>query len=117
VSPGKVTATYSSQEGAAKFRRIRMSLRREIRSHACLYSILLMLVLAVVASPLAAQVQTTPKWDIFGGYQWTHPGGHVPDPNNPNATEGIVAPDLGQGAGAALRSEERRVGKECRSRW
>ena len=79
-----------------------MSLRREIRSHACLYSILLMLVLAVVASPLAAQDQTTPKWDIFGGYQWTHPGGHVPDPNNPNATEGIVAPDLGQGAGAAL---------------
>ena len=61
-----------------------------------------MLVLAIVASPLAAQDQTTPKWDLFGGYQWTHPGAHVPDPNNPNATQGIVAPDLGQGAGAAL---------------
>ena len=26
-------------------------------------------------------------------------------------------PDTGDGAGILLRSEERRVGKECRSRW
>jgi hypothetical protein len=61
-----------------------------------------MLVVAVVASPLVAQDQTTPKWDLFGGYQWTYPGGHVPDPANPSDQQGIQPPALGQGAGAAL---------------
>ena len=78
-----------------------MSLRREIRSRGW-PGLLLMLVVAVVASPLVAQDQTTPKWDLFGGYQWTYPGGHVPDPANPSDQQGIQPPALGQGAGAAL---------------
>ena len=77
-----------------------MSLCREIRSPAWLSGIFLMLAVALATSPLAAQDQTTPKWDIFGGYQWTHPGGHVPNPND--SSQGVQPPDLGKGAGAAL---------------
>src|SRR5580704_6938920 len=78
-----------------------MSLRRVVRSRVWLFSILLMLVLAVVASPAMAQDQTTPKWDLFGGYQWMHPGGHVPNALVPGGPS-LTPPDLGQGAGAAL---------------
>ena len=62
-------------------------------------SILLGVSLAAVS--LFAQDQTTPKWDIFGGYQWTHPGGHVPNPFVPGGPS-IQPPDMGKGAGAAL---------------
>ena len=79
-----------------------MSLCREVRSHAWLSGFLFLVVLAVGAIPLVAQDETTPKWDLFLGYQWTYPGGHVPDANNPNATVGIKPPDLGQGAGGAI---------------
>jgi outer membrane protein OmpA-like peptidoglycan-associated protein len=50
-----------------------------------------------------AQSESYPKWDLFAGYQWLHPGGTVPgaysDPNNPSR---YTIPDLPKGAGAAL---------------
>src|SRR5208283_3036087 len=49
-----------------------------------------------------AQDQTSPKWDLFGGYQWTYPGGNVPDPSNPGSANGIRPPSLGKGGGGAL---------------
>lgn len=61
-----------------------------------------MLLVVLAASPMSAQDQPPPKWDIFVGYQWTHPGGKVPDANNPSNLQGISPPDLGQGAGGAL---------------
>jgi outer membrane protein OmpA-like peptidoglycan-associated protein len=50
-----------------------------------------------------AQSESNPKWDLFVGYQWLHPGGTVPapfgDPNNPTAYK---IPDMAPGFGAAV---------------
>ncbi len=50
-----------------------------------------------------AQSEPTPKWDLFAGYQWLHPGASVPtpfgDPNNPTA---FKVPDMSKGFGTAL---------------
>jgi len=49
-----------------------------------------------------AQEPTTPKWDLFAGYQWLHPGGTVPaafsDPSNPTP---FIIPDMPRGVGFA----------------
>ncbi|MGA7217454.1 MAG: OmpA family protein [Candidatus Sulfotelmatobacter sp.] len=54
-------------------------------------------------SPASAQSDANPKWDLFLGYQWLHPGGSVPaafgDPNNPTP---FVVPDMGKGFGSSL---------------
>jgi len=57
--------------------------------------------LMLIPGFLFAQSDATPKWDLFAGYQWQHPGATVPtgDPNNPTP---FVLPDMAKGAGAAL---------------
>jgi len=61
-----------------------------------------MLGAALFSSPAFAQADATPKWDVFVGYQWLHPGATVPtpfsDPNNPTP---FTVSD-GSGLGAAL---------------
>ena len=56
-----------------------------------------------VVATAAAQSDTTPKWDVFAGYQFLHPGGTVPtpygDPNNPTPYK---LPDLARGFGTAV---------------
>lgn len=62
--------------------------------------------LAVVALLLfavsfaAAQSDENPKWDLFVGYQYSHPGGTIPlgDPNNPTAYK---VPDMFKGFGTS----------------
>jgi outer membrane protein OmpA-like peptidoglycan-associated protein len=60
-------------------------------------------VLTLISSPAFAQSDTTPKYDIFVGYQWLHPGATVPtpggDPNNPGS---FRLPDMAKGLGAAF---------------
>jgi len=48
-----------------------------------------------------AQSDSNPKWDLFAGYQWQHPGATVPlgDPNNPTA---YSLEDMPKGIGTAL---------------
>lgn len=50
-----------------------------------------------------AQTDSNPKWDLFVGYQWLHPGATVPapfgDPNNPIA---FKVPDMAKGFGSAF---------------
>jgi outer membrane protein OmpA-like peptidoglycan-associated protein len=50
-----------------------------------------------------AQSDSNPKYDIFVGYQWLHPGATVPapfgDPNNPTP---FKVPDMSPGFGAAF---------------
>ena len=62
-----------------------------------------LLTLIATAGPASAQSDTTPKWDLFAGYQWLHPGGTVPragsDPSNPTP---FKLPDQEAGGGAAL---------------
>ena len=59
--------------------------------------------LALISSPALAQSDENPKWDLFVGYQWLHPGGTVPaafgDPNNPIP---FNIPDMGKGFGSAV---------------
>ena len=79
----------------------------EIRSFSGAWRVALACALAVfalmlTAGPVSAQSDTTPKWDLFAGYQWLHPGGTVPrafsDPSNPTA---FKLPDEAAGGGAA----------------
>ena len=61
------------------------------------------LTLIATAGTASAQSDTPPKWDLFAGYQWLHPGGTVPraasDPSNPIS---FKLPDEAAGGGAAL---------------
>jgi len=57
----------------------------------------------LISSAAFAQSDTPPKWDLFAGYQYLHPGGTVPestsDPTNPTP---FTLPSMEKGAGAAL---------------
>jgi OmpA family len=59
--------------------------------------------LAMISGSAFAQSDSTPKWDLFVGYQYMHPGINVPapfgDPNNPVA---FKVPDMTKGLGSAL---------------
>jgi outer membrane protein OmpA-like peptidoglycan-associated protein len=58
--------------------------------------------IAFISSPALAQTDATPKWDVFVGYQWLHPGGNVPDPtSDPNNPTPLKLQD-GSGGGGAL---------------
>jgi hypothetical protein len=61
------------------------------------------LALSFTSSPAFAQSDSNPKWDLFVGYQWLHPGGTVPVPfgdfNNPT---GQKVPDMAAGFGSAF---------------
>ena len=63
----------------------------------------LLLSVLLISSPALAQSDTNPRWDLFVGYQWLHPGGTVPapfgDPNNPTP---FKIPDMAKGFGAAF---------------
>jgi outer membrane protein OmpA-like peptidoglycan-associated protein len=65
--------------------------------------LLVVLAVTLISSPALAQSDSNPKWDLFVGYQWLHPGGTVPtpfgDPNNPTP---FKIPDMGKGFGSAL---------------
>jgi hypothetical protein len=56
-----------------------------------------------LVSTAFAQSDANPKWDLFVGYQWLHPGGTVPSPftdfNNPT---GMKVPDMAPGFGSSL---------------
>ena len=77
------------------------SLRRLWRASLAFVSVLF--VVAATVSPMAAQSDSTPKWDLFAGYQWLNPGGTVPlstsDPSNPTP---FKLPSEDKGGGAAL---------------
>src|ERR1700674_626898 len=63
-------------------------------------SVLAVLLISVTA---LAQEESTPKIEIFVGYQWLHPGGTVPSPfHSPSAPVAQKLDDIPQGAGASL---------------
>jgi len=79
-----------------------MSTAQISKSHVVV-GILAMLVVLLVSSPLLAQSDENPKWDLFVGYQYLHPGATVPSPSSdPNNPTPFQMPDLTKGAGAAL---------------
>jgi hypothetical protein len=60
--------------------------------------------LGVLLSPgnALAQDESNPKYDIFAGYQWVHPGGNVPNPNGtPTNPIPSQLPDMARGLGVS----------------
>ncbi len=81
-----------------------MSFHPRIRSVRVLCaSFLLMLTVVLLSAVTLAQDVETPKYEIFAGYQWLHPGGFVPVPfGNYNAPNGMKLPDMPEGFGASF---------------
>jgi outer membrane protein OmpA-like peptidoglycan-associated protein len=67
------------------------------------FAVFVLLAVSLISSPAFAQSDSNPKWDLFVGYQWLHPGATVPapfgDPNNPVP---LKVPDMSKGLGAAF---------------
>jgi hypothetical protein len=64
---------------------------------------LIALAVTLLSSPALAQSDANPKWDLFLGYQWLHPGGNVPTPGDPNTSAvAFEVPDMPKGGGAAV---------------
>lgn len=56
-----------------------------------------------LSSALSAQDDSVPKYDLFLGYQWLHPGGTVPSPlGTPSAPIPFDVPDMNKGLGVAF---------------
>jgi outer membrane protein OmpA-like peptidoglycan-associated protein len=58
----------------------------------------------VLFSPnrLLAQDEETPKYDLFVGYQWLHPGGEAPTPGSQASPTSFAIPDMPKGFGTSL---------------
>ncbi|HEY6770329.1 MAG TPA: OmpA family protein [Candidatus Sulfotelmatobacter sp.] len=80
-----------------------MLLGRSSRTSRAIAGLLFIFSVLFSASPLMAQSDSNPKWDLFAGYQWIHPGGQVPAPfGDPNAPSPYKVQDMGQGFGSSL---------------
>jgi hypothetical protein len=81
-----------------------MSFHPRIRSVRVLCAcFLLMLTVVLLSAVTLAQDVETPKYEVFAGYQWLHPGGFVPVPfGNYNAPNGMKLPDMPEGFGASF---------------
>jgi outer membrane protein OmpA-like peptidoglycan-associated protein len=72
-------------------------------ARAVISSVLLMFVTILVSTSVFAQSDSTPKWDLFVGYQWLHPGITVPAPfGNPQNPTPFKVPAMAKGFGSAL---------------
>jgi len=66
-------------------------------------SCLLMLTVVLLSAVTLAQDVENPKYEIFVGYQWLHPGGSVPSPfASYNAPVAMKLADMPYGVGAAF---------------
>jgi hypothetical protein len=65
--------------------------------------LLAVLSITLISVPAWAQSDENPKWDLFVGYQWLHPGGSVPAAfGDPNAPSPFKIPDMSAGFGGAF---------------
>src|SRR5580698_10307650 len=81
----------------------RMSLCSKFSRRRPLIGLFIILAVSLISFPAFAQSDSNPKWDLFVGYQWLHPGGTVPAPfgdfNNPGSYK---IPDMAQGFGSSF---------------
>ena len=61
-----------------------------------------LLAVALLSASAFAQSDSTPKWDVFGGYQYLSPGGTVPVGSNPNTVTPFKLPGMAKGIGGAV---------------
>jgi len=72
-------------------------------ARAVISTVLLLFATMLVSTPVFAQSDSNPKWDLFVGYQWLHPGITVPAPfGNPSNPTPFKVPDMANGFGSAL---------------
>jgi outer membrane protein OmpA-like peptidoglycan-associated protein len=72
-------------------------------ARAVISTVLLLFATMLVSTPVFAQSDSNPKWDLFVGYQWLHPGITVPAPfGNPSNPTPFKVPDMTKGFGSAL---------------
>jgi outer membrane protein OmpA-like peptidoglycan-associated protein len=80
-----------------------MSFRSNLGKGKVVTGLLVVLAVSLISSSALAQSDSTPKFDVFAGYQWLHPGGTVPapptDPSNPIP---FKIPDMAKGLGGAF---------------
>jgi outer membrane protein OmpA-like peptidoglycan-associated protein len=80
-----------------------MSVCSSISKGRFITGLLAVLVVSLISSMALAQSDSNPKFDVFVGYQWLHPGGSAPTPfgdfNNPIPYD---IPDMGAGFGTAF---------------
>src|SRR5277367_2696604 len=81
-----------------------MSFRPRIRGVRIVFaSFLLMLTVVLLSAATLAQDVETPKYEIFTGYQWLHPGGQVPTPfGDYNSPTPMKLSDMPAGFGASF---------------
>ncbi len=61
------------------------------------------LVVSLISISALAQSDSDPKYDVFVGYQWLHPGGTVPAINgDPTAPNPFQVPDMAKGFGLSF---------------
>ena len=61
------------------------------------------LAVSIISIPALAQSDSNPKYDVFVGYQWLHPGGTVPANNgDPSSPTGFQVPDMAKGLGGSF---------------
>jgi outer membrane protein OmpA-like peptidoglycan-associated protein len=64
---------------------------------------LAVLAVSLISSSALAQGDSNPKYDLFVGYQWLHPGATVPAPGGISSSPTpFKLPDMAKGAGAAF---------------
>ena len=72
-------------------------------SRRCCVLLIAVLGMVFVSSAALAQSDSYPKWDLFAGYQWLHPGGTVPAAySDPSAPTPFTVPDMARGVGGAF---------------
>jgi len=81
-----------------------MTLTWTTRSRRAVLAVSTVLAMLLLCSAAFAQSDSAPpKWDVFAGYQYLHPGGTVPesagDPNNPTP---FKLPGMSKGVGGAF---------------
>jgi len=80
-----------------------MSRRRDaVRLRELLTIVLCICAILVISGRALAQNETTPKYELFGGYQWLNPGGTVPTPFNEGTPTPFHLPSMSDGFGTSL---------------
>ena len=78
-------------------------LGRTSKERVLICSLLMAFAVLLLSSQVLAQDSETPKFDIFAGYQWLHPGGTVPAPGQPSTSPiGLTLDDMPRGAGGSF---------------
>lgn len=61
-----------------------------------------LIAVVLVSASAFAQSDSTPKWDVFAGYQYLYPGARVPTGLDPNDAVGFKLPGMVKGIGGAF---------------